>query len=59
VETGDFVNSIEKARRLLGFVPKFNFEHGIKEAILSWSATRDHEERLKKPVRVLRQQKQR
>lgn len=34
VETGDFVNSIEKARRLLGFVPKFTFDQGIKEVIL-------------------------
>jgi UDP-glucose 4-epimerase len=41
VETGDFVNSIEKARRLLGFVPEFNFEHGIKEAILGGRDTPD------------------
>jgi len=54
VETGDFVNSIEKARRLLGFVPKFNFENGIKEAILGGSATPDYEERPKERARGIR-----
>jgi UDP-glucose 4-epimerase len=46
VETGDFVNSIEKARRLLGFLPRFSFKQGIKEAILGGRDIPDYEERL-------------
>ena len=45
VETGDFVNSIAKARKLLGFVPKLNFHQGIREAILGDKSTPDYEER--------------
>jgi len=48
VETGDFVNSIEKAGRLLGFAPKVTFKQGIKEAILGGRATPDYEEGSKK-----------
>jgi UDP-glucose 4-epimerase len=35
VETGDFVNNIDKAQRLLGFRPKFRFNEGIEDVILS------------------------
>jgi len=35
VETGDFVNNIDKAHRLLGFIPEFSFRQGIKDVILS------------------------
>jgi UDP-glucose 4-epimerase len=35
VETGNFVNNIDKARKLLGFLPKFNFNQGIEDVILS------------------------
>ena len=45
VETGDFVNNIEKAGRLLGFVPTFSFKQGIEDAILGITATADREKR--------------
>lgn len=54
VETGDFVNSIEKARRLLGFAPKFSFKQGIREAILGGKASPDYEERLKQRAQGIR-----
>jgi len=34
VETGDFVNNIDKAQRKLGFRPKFSFNEGIEDVIL-------------------------
>jgi UDP-glucose 4-epimerase len=34
VETGDFVNNIDKAQRLLGFRPKFSFNQGIEDVIV-------------------------
>jgi len=34
VETGDFVNNIDKARNRLGFRPKFSFNEGIEDVIL-------------------------
>lgn len=48
VETGDFVNSIEKARRLLGFIPKLSFKDGIKEAIRSIKASRGSEVKIER-----------
>jgi UDP-glucose 4-epimerase len=39
VETGDFVNNIDKARTLLGFTPTFGFKQGIEDVILSGRAS--------------------
>lgn len=38
VETGDFLNNIDKSTRLLGFSPMFTFKQGIKEVILGSKA---------------------
>lgn len=45
VETGDFVNNIDKARRLLGFIPRFSFRQGIEDVILSRRAIVRHKAR--------------
>ena len=42
IETGDYVNNIEKAKSRLGFFPEIGFKEGIQQVLLSASSRRGH-----------------
>jgi nucleoside-diphosphate-sugar epimerase len=35
VETGDYISDISKIKKDLGFVPKINFQQGLKKSIIT------------------------
>jgi UDP-glucose 4-epimerase len=56
VESGDYVSDIEKARRELGFEPKFQFQDGVKD--LAAKYREDESERFGGGIERVRQQLQ-